>query len=130
MKHDFYYVKADTKGKTQILKAAKGLGWKCHDEEEYDPRVVAMENSEYETIVFNRDERDIYFCDGNGPKNQSSTFATFKISEIILDDVVEIEINDEYTAEVYSDKVIVGCQVIPFSKVEAIYEKMVDLRNE
>jgi hypothetical protein len=31
-----------------------------------------------------------------------------------------VELNDNYTAEVYHDNVVVGCQTIPWSKIEEI----------
>jgi len=37
---------------------------------------------------------------------------------------VEIELNDSYTADVYMDRVEVGCQTIPKEKVKEIWDAM------
>lgn len=40
-----------------------------------------------------------------------------------------VKINNEYTAKIGRENIVVGCQTIPFEKVKEIYEAMVRLRE-
>jgi len=68
-----------------------------------------------------------------GRKGRNEYFEEHKGKESTLDDLYKmskqnsLKLNDEYTAEIYDDKVVVGCQEFTHKSIKKLYKKLKEL---
>lgn len=119
-----------------ILAALLEVGLKWHDGDDGDLTPKEIEErfpfEDYPVIVWDKEDSDsgLGICGDVYSYDKYNSLDSFLKKEAgKISGIITVDLTDDYEAKINKDNIEVGCQVIPFEKVEEVYNKMKELRK-